>query len=54
MKNFKRLVGFLLCLAMVLSFVPVTNVGAAETTATSTQSTTTSNILEKTNLNGVH
>ena len=52
MKNFKRLVGLLLCLSMVLSFVPATTVGAAESTGTSTQNTTTSDILEKIDLSG--
>ena len=52
MKNFKRLVGLLLCLSMVLSFVPATIVGAAESTGTSTQNTTTSDILEKIDLSG--
>ncbi len=52
MKNFKRFVGLLLCLAMVLSFVPasVVSVAAAETESTGT--TTTSDILEKIDLSG--
>ena len=52
MKNFKRLVGLLLCLAMVLSFVPASVVSAAESTGTSTQSITTSDVLEKIDITG--
>ena len=48
MKNFKRIVGFLLCLAMVLSIVPASIFPTTVKAAT----TTTSDILEKIDLTG--
>ena len=52
MKNFKRIVGLLLCLAMVLSFVPASVVSAAESTGASTQNLVKSDVLEKINITG--
>ena len=46
MKNFKRFVGLLLCLAMVLSFVPASFVSVAKA------ATTTTDILEKIDISG--
>ena len=52
MKKFKRIVGLLLCLAMMLSFVPASVVSAAESTGTSAKNTTTNDILEKIDITG--
>ena len=46
MKSFKRIVGLLLCLAMVMSFVPTSIISVAKA------ATTTTDILEKINLSG--
>jgi len=51
MKKFKKLVGLLLCLAMVLSFVPATIIGAAAAD-TGAKAVATSDILEKIDLSG--
>ena len=51
MKNFKRIVGLLLCLAMVLSFVPASVVSAAESTGTTTYANT-NDVLEKIDITG--
>ncbi len=48
MKNFKRIVGLLLCLAMVLSFVPA----SIFPTTVKAAATTTSDILEKIDISG--
>ncbi len=52
MKNFKRLVGLLLCLAMVLSVMPASIISAAESTGITAQNIVKSDILEEINLSG--